>query len=364
MKELTPQAVLDALRTVVHPATEKDVVSSGLVQDLNLANDRIEFSLVFPKSKNPFASSVKKSCEAAIMEHLGADREIIINIGALEVVHQEKSLPNVKNVIAVASGKGGVGKSTVAVNLAVAMAREGYRVGLIDADVYGPSIPKMFGIENYRPEVVKKEGKDWISPAQKYGVKLISIGFFVSEKDALVWRGPMATNALKQLINDADWGELDYLLVDLPPGTSDIHLTLVQTLAVTGAVIISTPQPVALADAIKAISMFSGKNIEVPVLGLVENMAWFTPAELPENKYYIFGKEGCKKLAEEMNVNLLGQIPLVQSIREGGDDGTPIAMQAESPAGAAFVKLAEETIKQTEIRNASKKPTEVVKITH
>jgi ATP-binding protein involved in chromosome partitioning len=244
------------------------------------------------------------------------------------------------------------------------MAREGYRVGLIDADVYGPSIPKMFGIENYRPEVVKKEGKDWISPAQKYGVKLISIGFFVSEKDALVWRGPMATNALKQLINDADWGELDYLLVDLPPGTSDIHLTLVQTLAVTGAVIISTPQPVALADAIKAISMFSGKNIEVPVLGLVENMAWFTPAELPENKYYIFGKEGCKKLAEEMNVNLLGQIPLVQSIREGGDDGTPIAMQAESPAGAAFVKLAEETIKQTEIRNASKKPTEVVKITH
>ncbi|MFO7617265.1 MAG: Mrp/NBP35 family ATP-binding protein [Bacteroidales bacterium] len=364
MKELTPQAVLDALRTVVHPETEKDVVSSGLVQDLNLDDGTISFSLVFKKSKNPFANSLKKSCEAAILEKLGADREIIINIGAMEVVHREKSLPDVKNIVAVASGKGGVGKSTVAVNLAVALALEGYAVGLIDADVYGPSIPKMFGLEGYRPEIRKIDGKDRIIPAEKYGVKLISIGFFVDEKDALVWRGPMATNALKQLIQDGNWGELDYLLVDLPPGTGDIHLTLVQTLAVTGVVIVSTPQPVALADAVKGISMFTGRNIQVPVLGLVENMSWFTPAELPENRYYIFGREGCKKLAEEMNVPLLGQIPLVQGIREGGDDGAPVATKPNSPAGAAFVQLAMETVRQTEIRNASQKPTEIVKITH
>jgi len=362
MEMPAPSAVIDVLRNVLNPESEKDIISLGMVQELRIDKGKISFSLIFPKSRNPFANAVKKSCEQAINQAFGKDLEVIVNIGAQQVVHHERPLPDVKNIVAVASGKGGVGKSTVAVNLATALARLGYSVGLIDADVYGPSIPKMFNEESARPVLRQIDGKDRIIPVEKYGVKILSIGFFVDEKEALVWRGPMATSALKQLIHDGDWGHLDYLLIDLPPGTGDVHLTLVQTLPVTGVVIVSTPQDIALADAIKGISMFTGKSIAVPVLGLVENMAWFTPEELPENKYYIFGKEGCKKLAAEMGVPLLGQIPLVQGIREGGDFGKPVASDENSPSGKAFTELARETVKQVEIRNASAEPTQIVQI--
>jgi ATP-binding protein involved in chromosome partitioning len=272
-------------------------------------------------------------------------------------------LPGVENVVAVASGKGGVGKSTVTSNLAVALAQKGYRVGLLDADIFGPSVPKMFATEDARPVLEKIDGKDCIIPVEKYGVKLLSIGYFVNPDDALVWRGAMATNALKQLIGDGKWGDLDYLLIDLPPGTSDIHLTLVQTIPLTGAVVVSTPQEVALADARKGISMFTGEKINVPVLGLVENMSWFTPAELPENKYYIFGKDGCKMLAEKMGLPLLGQIPIVQSIREGGDDGVPPALNTETITGMAFASLADNVVEAVENRKKNLPPTHVVEVT-
>jgi ATP-binding protein involved in chromosome partitioning len=363
MEILTTSTVLDSLKEVINPDNEKDIVSLDMVRDLRIEGRKIRFSLIFPKSKNPFAQSVKKSCEQVISAKLGRDIETDIRIDARQVVHKDRPLPNVKNIVAIASGKGGVGKSTIAVNMAVALAKIGYSVGLIDADVYGPSIPKMLGLESVKPVLKQVEGKDRIIPAEKYNVKVLSIGFFVDEKEALVWRGPMATSALKQLIHDGYWGDLDYLLIDLPPGTGDVHLTLVQSLAVTGVVIVSTPQAVALADAIKGISMFTGKSIGVPVLGLVENMAWFTPEELPDNKYFIFGKDGCKNLALEMNVPLLGQIPLVQGIREGGDFGRPVADDESSISGRAFMDLARETVRQVDIRNASADPTEIVQLT-
>ena len=264
--------------------------------------------------------------------------------------------------MAVASGKGGVGKSTVAVNLAVALAQLGYKVGLVDADVYGPSIPKMFQVEDAKPDFRQGKTQDFITPVEKYGVKLLSVGFFVNTNDALVWRGPMATNALKQLINQGDWGELDYLLFDMPPGTGDIHLTIVQEMSVTGAVIVSTPQKVALVDAIKGINMFRSEKISVPILGLVENMAWFTPEELPNNKYYLFGKEGCKQLAQDMDVPLLGQIPIVQSICEGGDQGKPSALDGDSIIGNAFKDLAKRMVAEVNKRNAVLDPTRRVEI--
>lgn len=363
MELLTASSVLDCLREVINPESEKDIVSQDMVKELKIEGRKVSFSLVFPKSKNPFAQSLKKSCEHAIASQLGKDIETDIKIGSVLVVHKERPLPNVRNIVAIASGKGGVGKSTVSVNMAVALARLGFSVGLIDADVYGPSIPKMFDLESAKPVLKQIDGVDRIIPVEKYGVKVLSIGFFVEEKEALVWRGPMATSALKQLIHDGYWGDLDYLLIDLPPGTGDVHLTLVQSLAVTGVVIVSTPQAVALADAIKGISMFTGKSIRVPVLGLVENMAWFTPEELPDNKYYIFGKDGCKNLAAEMKVPLLGQIPLVQGIREGGDNGCPVAEDENSPSGRAFMELARETVRQVGIRNASADPTEIVQLT-
>lgn len=357
--------VLSALKHVIHPEFEKDIVELGMVQDLNVEGKKVNFSLVLKKSNDPFVNSIRNASINAIRTHVGEDAEVIGNIevkGSSPILEQGP-LAEVKNIIAIASGKGGVGKSTVSANMAVALAAQGYKVGLIDADVYGPSVPKMFGVEEERPALEKVDGKDKIIPIEKYGVKLLSIGFFVDQSDALVWRGPMATSALKQLMTDGDWGALDYLLIDLPPGTGDIHLTMVQTISVTGAVIVSTPQAVALADAIKGISMFAGKQVNVPVLGLVENMAWFTPAELPDNKYYIFGKEGCKKLAEEKGLPLLGQIPLVQSIREGGDDGTPVALKAESVTGMAFGDLAKAVVEAIEDRNANQAPTEIVKIT-
>lgn len=265
-----------------------------------------------------------------------------------------------KNIIAVSSGKGGVGKSTVSANLAIALARLGYKVGLLDTDIFGPSMPKMFNVEDARPYAVEKDGRQLIAPIEQYGVKLLSIGFFVNKDTATLWRGGMATSALKQLIADSDWDELDYFILDTPPGTSDIHLTLLQTLAITGAVIVSTPQQVALADARKGIDMYRNDKVNVPILGLVENMAWFTPAELPENRYYIFGKEGTKRLAEEMGIPLLAQIPLVQSICENGDKGTPAALDENTATGQAFLALAQAVVTVVNRRNQEQPPTEIV----
>ena len=294
------------------------------------------------------------------------DVQVTINVKARQAARPDDSklLPGVKNVIAVASGKGGVGKSTVAANLAVALAKAGYKVGLLDADIFGPSVPKMFDLEEARPYAENIDGRDLIIPIEQYGIKVLSIGFFVESDQAVLWRGAMASNALKQLIADAHWGDLDYFVLDMPPGTSDIHLTLVQTLGITGAVVVSTPQQVALADARKGIDMFTNEKVNVPVLGLVENMAWFTPAELPENKYYLFGKEGCKRLAEEMNVPLLGQIPIVQSICEGGDNGKPVALDSNSIVGKAFQDLAKAVVEATARRNSEKPATEAVKMQH
>ncbi|MDR3250777.1 MAG: Mrp/NBP35 family ATP-binding protein [Tannerella sp.] len=350
---LYPKLILEALEKVHYPGTGKNIVESGMVEDdIRIEGNRVSFSLVFGKRNDPFIKSVVKAAEAAVQTYVSPEIEIKGNISVKSLQEArpepEKLLPGVKNIIAVASGKGGVGKSTVSANLAVAFAGMGYRVGLLDADIYGPSQPKMFNLEDARPALVKISGRDMIQPAENYGVKLLSLGFFVDRNDAVVWRGAMASNALKQLIGEGNWGELDYLLVDLPPGTSDIHLTLVQTLKVTGAVVVSTPQEVALADARKGISMFTGDKVNVPVLGLIENMAWFTPAELPENRYFIFGKDGCRRLAEELNIPLLGQIPIVQSICESGDSGRPSALNPDTLTGVAFRRLAENVVARVE----------------
>lgn len=363
-KVIIPKNVTDALRTIIFPDSNKDIVTLEMVQEIRVAGKSVNFSLVFQHSDDPNIDSLVEMCEQAITEQLGNDVTIQGNI-AVKYIHdmERPILPGVKNIVAVASGKGGVGKSTVAVNLAVALASTGATVGLIDADIFGPSIPKMFGAEGERPAADTSGKRDMIVPIEKFGVKFLSIGFFVEPESALIWRGPMASNALKQLISDGIWGPLDYLLIDLPPGTSDIHLTLVQTVPVTAAVIVTTPQDVALADVVKGVNMFQSKSVNVPVLGLVENMSWFTPAELPENKYYIFGKDGGKKLAQEMGLVLLGQIPLVQSIREGGDDGIPAALNNENITGQAFADLADKVVEQLEIRNKSIAPTEKVRVT-
>ena len=326
---LYPKLILDALATVRYPGTGKNLVEAEMVADnLRIDGMTVSFSLIFEKPTDPFMKSMLKAAETAIHTYVSPDVQVTITAESKQAARPEvgKLLPQVKNIVGISSGKGGVGKSTVSANLAVALAKLGYKVGLLDADIFGPSMPKMFQVEDARPYAERIDGRDMIIPVEKYGVKLLSIGFFVDPDQATLWRGGMASNALKQLIADAAWGELDYFLIDLPPGTSDIHLTVVQTLAMTGAIVVSTPQAVALADARKGINMFTNDKVNVPILGLVENMAWFTPAELPENKYYIFGKEGAKKLAEEMNVPLLGQIPIVQSICEGGDNGTPVAL--------------------------------------
>ena len=353
---LYPKLIMDALAKVMYAGTKKNLVESGMVADTPVVapinppregkNWRVKVVLEFPRDTDPFLKSTVKAAEAQIKYECGDDVEVEI---ATEFKQKprpkdEDLLPGVKHIVAVSSGKGGVGKSTVAVNLAVALARLGYRVGLLDTDIFGPSIPKMLGVEGTQVFARKVDGRDLIVPVEKYAVKMLSIGFFVAPTTATLWRGGMACNALKQLIADADWGELDYMILDTPPGTSDIHLTLLQTLKLTGAVIVSTPQQVALADARKGIDMYQNEKVQVPILGLVENMAWFTPAELPQNRYYIFGREGCKRLAEELHVPLLAQLPLVQSVCDNGDEGTPVAANADSMSGQAFLNLAQAVV--------------------
>jgi ATP-binding protein involved in chromosome partitioning len=360
--------ILKALSAIKHPEKGKDIVSLGMISEIYSDESGISITIAPEKSNDPFISSIRSTIVKTLKEALGSDaviKEIKVQPKVIVGKHQEKQqevLPGVANIIAVASGKGGVGKTTIAVNLAISLARKGFNTGLLDADIFGPSVPKMFDAETYRPEVRNENNVDRIIPLFKYGVKVLSTGFFVDPADAVIWRGPMASNFLKQLIINGEWGILDYLIVDLPPGTSDIHLTLVQEVPVTGAIVVTTPQDIALADAVKGIAMFRSDKIDVPVLGLVENMSWFTPAELPLNKYYIFGKDGGKKLAEKMNVPLLGQIPLVQSICEGSDNGQPVAL-GDSVTGNAFMELAGEIIVKTETRNKNQRPTVKLQVT-
>ena len=361
--ELYPKLIMDALATVRYPGTGRNVVEMKMVEDdLRISGMHVSFSLIFDKPTDPFLKSMVKACEAAIHAYVSKDVTVEIKTKTLQAPRPDLPdlLPGVRNIIAVSSGKGGVGKSTVAANLAVALARLGHRVGLLDCDIFGPSVPKMFHMEDARPYSERIEGRDLIVPVEQYGVKVLSIGFFVSPEQATLWRGGMASNALKQLIGDAAWGDLDYFILDTPPGTSDIHLTLVQTLPITGAVIVSTPQQVALADARKGINMYQNEKVGVPILGLVENMAWFTPARHPEERYYLFGKEGVKQLAEEMQVPLLGQIPVVEDICEGGDTGEPAALHPDTPQGQAFLQLAARVVTQTDRRNQTLPPTTIV----
>ena len=359
---ISKEAVLKALSTVNDPDLKKDLVSLGMVRDVKVDGSNISFTVVLTTPACPLKELIRKDCIDAVSK-LGGDLNIEIDMTS-EVTSARNNailLPEVKNIIAVASGKGGVGKSTVTANLAISLAKSGASVGIIDADIFGPSIPTMFNCEFEQPGIKQKDGKNLIMPLEQYGVQLMSIGFLTPPENAVVWRGPMASSALKQFIGDVEWKPMDYLLIDLPPGTSDIHLTLVQTLPVTGAVIVTTPQKVALADARKGMAMFKQPQINVPILGIVENMAYFTPEELPENKYFIFGKEGGKELAEKNNVPLLGQLPIVQSIRESGDLGYPAALK-DGPEMEAFRNMSEELARQVAIRNASKEKTKLVEV--
>ena len=364
---LYPQLIIDALKTVRYPGTGKNIVEMEMVEDdLRISGLHVSFSLLFDKPTNPFLKSLVKASEAAIHAYVSKDVEVEINTKIIQSasnpqgVQASPDFAELGNIIAVSSGKGGVGKSTVAANLAIALARLGHRVGLLDCDIFGPSMPKMFDVENERPYSEEVNGKAMIVPIEKYGVRMLSIGFFVNPETPTLWRGGMASNALKQLIGDALWGDLDYFILDTPPGTSDIHLTLVQTLPITGAIIVSTPQQVALADARKGLNMYTNEKVNVPILGFVENMSWFTPAELPDNRYYIFGRDGVKELSEETGIPLLAQIPLVQSVCESGDNGTPAVLHPETPTGNAFLQLAARVVTQTDRRNAEMAKTAVV----
>ena len=376
---LYPKLILDALRTVRYPGNGKNLVEAGMVEDdIRIAGNKVSFSLIFDKPTNPFIRSVVRSAETAINSFISPEVEVKGNIAVKyrSPLPEKKPelLPGVKNIIGISSGKGGVGKSTVAANLAVALAARGYKVGLLDADIFGPSMPKMFGVEDEPIYMVNRDGRDWIEPIERFGVKMLSIGFLVDKEKPVLWRGGMASNALKQLISDAWWGELDYFLIDMPPGTSDIHLTLVQTLGITGVVVVTTPQEVALADARKGVAMFTDPKVNVPVLGIVENMAWFTPASHPDERYYIFGREGGVRLAEKEGVKVLAQIPLVMDIRERADDGRPVAADLEqgaadgdkapNPEAEAFAELAGNVVKAVDLRNSQLPPSSKVEMTH
>jgi len=363
--KINKNELLEKLGLVQIPDTNQSM--ADIVTNLIINDNSVKLEMELVKQQAALKNSLEKVATDIIKELSGEGTQIDVNIKTkMEFkkveIKTEQPLSKIKNIIAVASGKGGVGKSTVSANMAVALAATGAKVGILDTDVYGPSLPKMFGVEEERPLVRKVNNKDLIVPIEKYGVKILSIGFFVKKEDALIWRGSMATSAIKQLLNDADWGELDYLVLDLPPGTGDIHLTIVQTVPVTGAVIVTTPQDIAVADAIKAVSMFKANKIEVPILGVVENMSWFTPAELPNNKYYIFGKGGGEKMAKEYDKKLLGQIPIVQSIREYGDSGKPSVLEQNTPEAIAFLEVAANLIKATEERNAAYTATKVVEM--
>lgn len=359
----TENDILKALSTVNDPDLKRDLVSLGMIKDVSVSDKGVAFTVVLTTPACPLKDMIRQDCLNAVEKVVGKDTPIDITITSSVTSSRNNAplLPQVKNIVAIASGKGGVGKSTVTSNLAVALAQQGAKVGLIDADIYGPSIPTMFNCEFEQPEVKEINGKTMIIPLEQYGVKLMSIGFLTPPDSAVVWRGPMASAALKQFFSETVWDELDYLLIDLPPGTSDIHLTLVQTVPVTGAVIVTTPQKVAIADANKGLAMFRQPQINVPVLGIIENMAYFTPEELPDNKYYIFGKDGGKNLSEKYDVPLLGQVPLVQGIRESGDSGLPAVMK-EGPTADAFRTLAESLARQIAIRNANLAETKQVEL--
>jgi ATP-binding protein involved in chromosome partitioning len=359
----TETDVLKALSKVEDPDLHRDLVSLNMIKDLAVKPGRVSFTVVLTTPACPLKEKIRRDCEDAVRAVIGPDAtlDITMSSSVTSLRNNAPLLPKVKNIIAIASGKGGVGKSTVTSNLAVALAQAGASVGLIDADIYGPSVPTMFNCEFEQPQIKTINGKNIILPIEQYGVKLMSIGFLAPPDSAVVWRGPMASSALKQFITDAEWGELDYLLIDLPPGTSDIHLTLVQTVPVTGAVIVTTPQKVALADANKGLAMFRQPQINVPVLGIIENMAYFTPEELPNNKYYIFGKDGGKNLSEKYDVPLLGQIPLIQGIRESGDSGLPAVLKG-GPAADAFREIAETLARKIAIRNANFAQTQKVEL--
>ena len=364
MMKITPEEVFRALEHVNHPAAGKHIVELNMVSDIQINGLDVTLALTFAKAQDPMKNTILKACEKALLFYVHPEIKPHIQVKTTQPVSElpKKQSFYAKNIIAIASGKGGVGKSTVAVNLAVALSGMGYSVGLLDADIYGPSMLKMLGAEGMHPMVKGSEGHEVIVPVENYGVRMLSIGFFIRPEDAVIWRGPMATSALKQLLNQGEWGGPDYLLIDLPPGTGDVYLTIVQELPVTGAVIVSTPQDVALADAIKGINMFRADKVNVPILGLVENMAWFTPEELPENRYYIFGNGGCMALAEREGIRLLGQIPIVQGIREGGDNGQPAAANEQSITGKAFIELAQNLLESVNERNESMPPTKPLEV--
>lgn len=354
---ITKEKVLEALKNVDDPDLHKDIVSLGMVKDIEIEGKKVSFTVELTTPACPMKDVIHRACVNAITYYVDKEAEINVKMSARVTSQQhsnkELALPAVKNIIAVASGKGGVGKSTVSANLAVALAKMGAKVGLIDADIYGPSIPTMFDVVHEKPGVTVINEKQYMLPVESYGIKVLSIGFFAAPNQAIPWRGPMASKALRQLFSDAYWGELDYMVVDLPPGTGDIHLTFVSAVPITGAVIVTTPQEVALADARKALAMFQLSAVNVPVLGVVENMSYFTPEELPENKYYLFGKDGGKQLAESANVPFLGQIPIVQSIRESGDAGRPAVLQEGTLSSQAFMEMAQNVAQQIAIKNAS-----------
>ncbi|MFN4893332.1 MAG: Mrp/NBP35 family ATP-binding protein [Bacteroidota bacterium] len=359
---MTQEQVLDALRNVQEPDLGKDLVTLNMIQDIQIDDYKVSFTLVLTTPACPMKEQMRQASVNAIRLLVNPNAEVNVHFTANTTTKRQDPgslLPGVKNIIAVVSGKGGVGKSTVAANLAIALAKGGASVGLMDADIYGPSVPIMFGVRGERPLMKDVNGKGVIVPIERFGIRLMSIGLLVDEKNAVVWRGPMASSAIRQFVSDVEWGDLDYLVIDMPPGTGDIHLTLMQTVPVTGAVIVSTPQDVALADAKKGIAMFGQAQLNVPIIGLVENMSYFTPVELPENRYYIFGKQGGRRLASEYDLPFLGEIPIVQSIREGGDQGVPVMMGDDSITQQAFIQFSAQVVRSIAMRNANLRSEEI-----